>query len=100
MIDANISEINGPYYQVKLHTIPYVGDTVDLYSFAEAADNRHQPPLYEVVSIEHHIYDVAEKIPNSHKGYHMITVHVKQSSRSRLSPLTVEEIADSVETGR
>jgi hypothetical protein len=78
-IEANICEIDGAYYPVRLHSVPRVGELIDLFSFIDQADNR--PPLkhYEVVQVVHKIYDVTEKIPQSKGGQHFVSVFVKPS---------------------
>jgi hypothetical protein len=79
LIEANICEIDGVYYPVKLHSVPRVGELIDLFSFIEQANNRSPMKHYEVVQVVHKIYDVAEKIPQSKDGQHFVTVFVKPS---------------------
>jgi hypothetical protein len=78
-IEANICEIEGPYYQVRLHSVPRVGELIDLFSFLDQSTN--DPPVkhYEVVQVVHKIYDVSEKIPHSKDGQHFVSVFVKPS---------------------
>lgn len=42
-IEANICEIDGAYYPVRLHAIPRVGELIDLFSFIEQA--AQEPPV-------------------------------------------------------
>jgi hypothetical protein len=79
-IEANICEINGPYYPVRLYAVPRVGELIDLFSFIDQADKHPQPrKFYQVVQVVHEVRDVSEKIPQSKGGCHFVTVFVKLS---------------------
>ncbi|HEY0602865.1 MAG TPA: hypothetical protein VGD58_08135 [Herpetosiphonaceae bacterium] len=78
-IQANICEIDGGYYPGKLHSIPNVGDLIDLQSFIDQAANYPPVKHYEVVRVVHKIHDVSEKIPHTKDGYHFISIFVKPS---------------------
>jgi hypothetical protein len=75
-IEANISEVNGPYYRVKLHVVPHVGELIKLYSFTEQAANKPPVKHYRVVQVRHDIHDMCEKIPQSQDGSHFVEVFV------------------------
>jgi hypothetical protein len=79
-IEANICEIDGAYYQVKLHAIPRVGELIKLFSFVDQADKRPPTKHYEVVQVVHEIHDVSEKVPLSKDGRHFVSVFVKPAS--------------------
>lgn len=82
-INANICEVNGLYYPVRLAWLPRPGDLIDLYSYLEAAAKRPDVKrYYEVVQVVHELRDIAEKVQQSHHGYHFVTVHVKPSQSS------------------
>lgn len=78
-INANISEIDGPHYPVRLEWIPRVGDLIDLYSFIDTATKHPPVHRYEVVQIVHKMYDVTDKVSGGEEGHHFVTVHVKPS---------------------
>jgi hypothetical protein len=80
-IEAQICEsTDGPFYQVRLQTVPRVGELIDLTSHIDLAAKHPQPRhLYEVVQIVHKMYDVADEIPVSKRGYHLVSVFVKPS---------------------
>jgi hypothetical protein len=73
--NANIEIADGPYYQVKLEFVPRVGDTIEFYSFLDAVGM-----TLEVTGVKHQIRDVVEKIEQSHKGHHFVTVLTKRVS--------------------
>jgi hypothetical protein len=79
-IEANICEIDGAHYQVKLHAIPRVGELIDLYSFLDQSTNHPPFKHYKVVQVVHKMYDVSEKIPKSMDGYHYVSVFVRPAS--------------------
>jgi len=76
--NANISEIDGPYFPVHLQWIPRVGELIDLWSSLDAASG--YPPFhwYEVVQVVHKIHDVSNKTGG--EGAHFVTVVVRPSS--------------------
>lgn len=78
-IEAHICEIGGAYYPVKIHTIPNIGDLIDLWSFIDQADNYSPVKHYEVVRVVHKIHDISEKIPDTKDGYHFVSIFVKPS---------------------
>ena len=43
-INANISEVDGAYYPVRLLWVPRVGELIDLYSFIDTVD--HNQPAH------------------------------------------------------
>jgi hypothetical protein len=85
-IEAQVIEINdGPYFNVKLGTLPHVGDLIDLYSLVDEAANYQPDKHYEVVQVLHKLYEVpANVVPNSREslvaGTHLVTVFVKPST--------------------
>lgn len=79
-IEANICEIGGAYYQVKLYAVPRVGELIDLFSFLDQATKHPPMKHYEVVQVVHEIHDVSEKIPQSKDGRHFVSVFVKPSN--------------------
>ena len=79
-IDANIYEIDGAYYPVKLHAIPQRGDVIDLWSFIDQTDGYEPRKNYEVVRILHKIYDHSDKSPAGADGHHSVTVLVKPAA--------------------
>ena len=81
-INANISEIDGAHYPVRLEWVPRVGELIDLYSFIDTSTGQPPAHRYEVVQVVHQLYDVTDKEP---KGHHFITVHVKPSKSSFLA---------------
>lgn len=74
-INANICEIDGPYYPVRLEWLPRKGDLIDLYSFLDTEKKK-----YEVVQVVHKLYDISKEIAQSHKGHHFVDVHVRPST--------------------
>lgn len=80
-IEANICEINnGPYYPVKLHTVPRVGELINFFSFKDQADNYPPSKHYEVVQVIYKISDESDKVPGSKGGPQSISVLVKQTT--------------------
>lgn len=79
-IDANISEIDGPHYPVRLACLPHVGDLIDLYSFIDTATKHPPAHRYEVVRVVHKMYDVTDKVSEAADGHHFVTVVVRQSN--------------------
>lgn len=76
MIYANIREGNdGPFYEVRLHFVPRVGETVELTSFAnvESGHASEQFKKYTVKAVRHMIYDITEKWPD---GMHEVEIVV------------------------
>ncbi len=78
-VNANIKEVDGAHYPVRLNWVPRIGELIDLYSLMDTSTG--DPPVhqYEVVQVVHRLYDVTEKVQ---KGFHFITVFVKPSSAS------------------
>lgn len=80
-IDANICEIdNGAYYPVKLHTVPRVGELINLFSFLDQSDGSAPVKRYEVVQVVHKLHDVSDKVPKSESGHQFASVYVKPSN--------------------
>lgn len=77
--NANVSEVGGAYYPVRLEWLPRVGELIDLYSFLDTSTGHPPVHRYEVVQVVHHVYDVTDKFP---KGHHVVTVFVKPSQSS------------------
>jgi hypothetical protein len=76
-IEANILEINGGrLYQVKLCSIPRVGDLIHLHSLRDEAILHPSVMFYEVVAVKHEMHDLTDKFPD---GDHTATVYVKES---------------------
>ena len=78
-INANIAEIDGAYYQVRLEWVPRIGELIDLWSFKDQADNLPPAHRYEVVQVIHKIHDVTDKLPDRQDGAHFVTVLVRPS---------------------
>jgi hypothetical protein len=80
-IEANIVEVDdGRYFPVRLHTIPAVGDLIDLWSFIDQKAGHSPRRLYEVVAVVHGLYDVPEDAKPERRGGHLVTVYAKPSS--------------------
>lgn len=79
-IEANICEVDGAYYQVKLHAIPRVGELIELFSFLDQRTKHPPVKHYKVVQVVHAIHDVSEKVPLSKDGRHFVSVFVKPAS--------------------
>lgn len=77
-INANISEIDGPYYAVKLQWVPRAGELIDLWTFTEQAEHGSPVHHYEVVQVVHRITTALDKGGREHKGQHVVTIHVKR----------------------
>ncbi len=78
-IEANICEIGGAYYPVKLHAVPRVGELINLFSFIDQRDDFPPNKNYEVVQVIHELHDAHPKIKQSKDGCHCVTVFVKPS---------------------
>lgn len=78
-IEANISEVEGAYYPVRLYAIPRVGELIDLYSFIDAKTGHKPRKFYEVVAVLHKMYDVGETVGGRDTAHHFVTVLVKPS---------------------
>ena len=81
-INANICELDGAYYPVRLEWVPRVGELIDLFSYIEQADGRPSGRHYEVIRVIHKLRDIADKVPASHDGCHFVEVHVKAADPS------------------
>ncbi len=81
-IDAHISETNdGPYYPVKLHAIPRVGEFIVLWSFLDQKTKADKPRKnYEVVAVLHKVNDDGETVGDRSTAHHFVTIVVKHSS--------------------
>jgi hypothetical protein len=79
-INANISELGGALYEVRLQWVPRVGELIDLYSFVDTV--AHQPPAhrYEVVQVIHRLHDVTDKTDLGRDGHHFVRILVKRST--------------------
>ncbi len=77
-VEASICEIGGPYYQVLLHTVPRVGELIDLWSLIDQGENLPPVKHYEVVQVVHKMQDVSKKIRQP-TGAHSATVFVRRS---------------------
>ncbi len=77
LIDAQIEEIDdGPYYTVRLHAIPRVGETIALKQFTSRGENDHS---FTVVEVRHMIYDTGA--PSG--GAHSISVMVAPATPAK-----------------
>lgn len=83
-IDAHVSEIDGPHYEVKLKAVPRVGELINLYSHADMKSK--DPPFhkYEVVAVRHSVSDVIENDDIAVGTYH-VTLIVKTSESEYFS---------------
>jgi hypothetical protein len=79
-IEATIHEIDGAYYNVRLHAIPRVGELIDFWSFLNQATGHEPAKHYEVIQVVHKVYDVSEKTPRSKGGHQSVNVFVKPAS--------------------
>jgi len=80
-IEAHICEINdGPYYPVKLHSVPRVGELIDLWSFLNQTAGHEPAKWYEVVQVVHKIFDVTDKVPRSETGSQFVSLFVKPTA--------------------
>ena len=75
-VNANICEVNGPYYPVKLTWIPRVDDLIDLRSYSEQTDGTQPARHYKVVQVVHRIREIAEKGSRSDGGFHFVEIYV------------------------
>jgi hypothetical protein len=75
-VNANICEVNGPYYPVKLTWLPRVDDLIDLRSHSEQTDGGQPSRHYKVVQVVHRIREFAEKASPSHGGFHFVEIYV------------------------
>jgi hypothetical protein len=80
-INANIMEVDGPYYQVRLTWLPRVGDIIDLHSYLEQHAGKDAKKWYEVVQVVHQIHDVTDKVRQSLAGHHWVNIHVRNSNK-------------------
>jgi len=78
-IEANILELDGAYYPVKLHTVPRIGEEIKLFSYIDQVSGHKSEKHYEVVQIIHTVRDVLKEIPESMNGYHHVDILVKPS---------------------
>jgi hypothetical protein len=83
-INANISEIDGAFYPVRLEWVPRVGELIDLWSFADEAASHPPGHRYEVVQVVHKLHDLTEKSHVAREGYHFVTVYVRPSQDGSL----------------
>ena len=79
-IDANICVADGPYFKVKLHSVPAVGDLISLFSHNDVRTNHPPTHHLEVVAIVHDIQDIDENVDRTLGGSHFVTVHAVPSS--------------------
>lgn len=86
-IDVQIRETcDGPYYEVRLHSIPRIGELIVLFSFVDMNSGHPPKKHYEVVQVVHDLHDVSEKIPQAKEGVHSVTVFVKPFQSPFLKP--------------
>jgi len=83
-IEANICEVDGNYFQVRLYNVPRVGELINLFSYVNQANGLPPTKHYEVVQVVHELRDVSDNIPQSKDGRHFISVFVKPASITRL----------------
>jgi len=82
-IEATVREAygGGSHYQVRLHSVPRVGELIELHSHTEVlTGNLQARKLYEVVRIIHELQDVCDKFTQSRGGGHLVRVMVKPIS--------------------
>jgi len=81
LLEANICELDGTYFPVKLHAVPRVGELINLFSFIEQAAGYQPAKYYQVVHVVHKMYDAAgDASDKGHKtGWHFVEVFVKPS---------------------
>jgi len=84
LIDAHVIEIGGPYYRVRLSTIPRVGELISLWCHQDHRDGRNPVHRFQVVQVVHDLLDVADgDVPPS--PAHFVTVHVHPAQSSFFS---------------
>jgi len=79
-IHANICLPDGTFYQVKLHTIPVVGELISLFSHNDARTKHPPTHRLEVVGIVHDIQDTDQNSEITLHGSHAVTIHVVRST--------------------
>ena len=80
-IEANICEEGGAYYQVRLSTVPRVGELIELFSFVDQEEGK--PPekrQYEVVQVKHDLHDVSRRNPRFQDGHHFVHIFVQPAA--------------------
>lgn len=78
LIHANVIQKDGTYYQVKLHTVPRVGERIELTSIRNIETGHHDQTAlsYEVNKVVHKLHDITDKVPN---GSHEIEIFVSKA---------------------
>ncbi|MGZ5030459.1 MAG: hypothetical protein ACXV8I_07660 [Methylobacter sp.] len=84
-IEANILELDGAYYPVKLHTVPRIGEEIKLFSYIDQVSGHASEKHYEVVQIIHTVRDALKDIPESWIGYHHVDILVKSSQNQEFN---------------
>lgn len=80
-IEANIVEIDdGPFFPVRLFSIPSVGELIDLWSLIDQKAGHHPRRHYEVVAVVHKLYDIPNDADPGRMGGHFVTVFAKPST--------------------
>jgi hypothetical protein len=76
LIHANIFfQQNKPYYQVKLHAVPRIGEHIELTSLKDIETGHSRGPISsEVIKVIHKLHDLTDKFPN---GVHEVEIYVK-----------------------
>lgn len=75
-LHANIIQGDGPYYQVKLFTVPRVGERIELTSLANISSGHSDKAIlsFEVTKVLHKLQDITEKHPD---GAHEVEIYVR-----------------------
>lgn len=76
-INANIREVDGAYYPVRLQWLPKAGELIDLYSSIDAAAGHPAHHRYEVLQVVHQLHDIKEGEKRFESGHHFVTVWVR-----------------------
>lgn len=79
-IEANICEIDGPFFRVKLHAIPQRGDLINLFSYLYHAAGVPPKKHYEVVQVVHHLHDMDKEHPELYDGHQFLMIYVKPAT--------------------
>ena len=81
-VNANISEVEGPFYPVRLAWVPRVGELIDFYTLVDSV--RGLRVRYEVVQIVHQLHALTDEVSAGSEGHHFVTVLVKAASENPL----------------
>jgi hypothetical protein len=78
--NAQICEVDGAFYDVRLWSVPHIGDLIDLFSMIDLHDQREPAHQYQVAQVVHAIRDVIDKTDPPSWGQHLVRIWVKPAS--------------------